>query len=536
MNYYGIDLGTNSSVLARFNKDNSNSALEILKINGNENIKSIIILEDLTNVSIGDEKGSNLSKSLYRIKGKLANEKAVEINNGKVSVQFCAALLLSYLKKHIPDNEDIVITVPNFYDQSKRNATIDAGKQAGFSKIKLIEEPSAAAMYHIYKSYNKNSNEYILKTKNILIFDFGAGTLDLSLVNISFDGDNKIKPSVIKIHGLENFGGYLIDLIIAQEFVKVAIYNNDDEITRNKLKEILNILDYNLKSYRDKNNEELFRYDDEINEILYKFVTEAERVKIGLSKDRNMLINIDGYIYNVKITREEFEDIIFEENYLKDDIEKFIVEFKIDNRESIDEVILVGGTSRMPCIQDIVKQSFINSLTIIDDDYINAVAYGAAIISALWGGEDIAPFGTNLCKGVMPRDMYLKFNNAEYQIIKSGTGYPLMNSKEIKIKIPFSLVPSLNIQIIEKDNGEEKLVSRTEFFHPCFFTGDIINFVIHIDENGMIDFNVIHNETRENIEFSSYKENALSLQLIENGKKHIMNKVVFTKGEKLWEN
>ena len=528
MNYYGIDLGTSSSILTKVSTSNEEPTLEIVKIDGKEKLNSIITLENLDHIAIGKDKHINLNKTLYRIKGKLANEKAVSVGKTNVSVQFCAALLLAFLKKYIDGSDDIVITIPNFYDQSKRNATLDSAKQAGFNKIKLMEEPSSAAMFHIYNTYNRNHNEYLLKEKNILVFDFGAGTLDLSLVHVGFDEKNKIEPIVNSIKGLENFGGYLIDLILAKKIIELAIYLNESK----ELIEVENKLSYNIKSYLDNNNEELYRYDEKTNEILHIFMKEAEKTKILLSKNESVSICIEGFIDNLEVNREEFEEIVFSENSFEKKIQKLITQFKVMNKKEIDEVILVGGTARIPFVKNIVKQNFKNSKIVDDENYINAVAYGAALISALWSGVDIAPFGTNLCRGVVPRDIYINFNNNEEKIIKAGTGYPLVKSKEILLKVPFSLSKSIDIKVIEKDdNGKDKLVSKTEFYHPCFFTGDIIKLCVNIDENGLIKFKAIHTDTKEDIEFTSYKENALSSKLIENGKNHIKNKVVFV-GEK----
>lgn len=523
MKYFGIDLGTNNSIIASLNND----TLQIEGIKGSNNIKTIVRMDSLSEVSIGDTEIESLKNSLFRIKGKLADDKFIEFNNGKVSVQYCMALVLAYLRNKAEQVKDIVLTIPSFYNQSKRNATIESARQAGFNNIKLIEEPSAAAMFHIYNSYKNGMGNINLSSKNIFVFDFGGGTLDLSLVEITLDEKNKIKPNVKRIAGLQNFGGYYIDILLTQALINIALNNEENLDKKNMLIKIQTNLNNHINSYEDNNNDELLRLDEDSNKCLYKFLKEAERIKIELSKADRVMINVEGFIEESELLREDFEEYILRKKLIIKKIEEILNEFKTINNEKIDEVILVGGTARIPLIIDTVKENFVNSIMFTDEIYVQAVALGSAIISALWQGHDVEPFGSNVCKGVMPRNINLLFNNIEFECIKAGTGYPLKESIEIVLKIPFSLSKNITINIYEEWDNKKKNICNTSFYHPCFFTGDEIKFIIDIDENGLLKFNAIHNDTQEEIEFYSKKENELSINQINNGRKQILEKVKF---------
>lgn len=527
MYYYGIDLGTNNCVISSLNKKGDEIEIELLKDKyGKTNIKSAISLDDISSVKIGNIEIDNLANSFYLLKGKLGNEKSVVVNGNRISVQYCAALLLNYIRRLAIDASSVVITIPTFYNQSKRNATREAALQAGFKEVKLIEEPTAAAMYHLYKIYNKNRDP-ILKNRRILVFDFGGGTLDLSLVEANIEENGNINPKVIVIDGIDNFGGYLIDIYFAKFLLKAAIDNIEENKYKVQVKEAYDMIDYHINSYKDNNIEELYRGSDEINKILYTFIKVAEETKIELSKNKSSLINIDGVFINEEITRDIFNEYILSQENILHKIKNLLKDFKLRNTEKIDEVILVGGSSQIKEVEKCIDLEFSESRITKDNEYINAVSYGSAIISALENGEDIPPFGGNVCTGVIPRDIFLECNGKEEKILESGRAYPLKEPEKIEFKIPFSLTECININIYEKDARKKYNISDIKFYHPFFFTGDIINLYVDIDENGMLAFKATHKYTKESIEFTAVKENCLSNKQIEKGRSYIENMVIF---------
>lgn len=525
MKYYGIDLGTSNCTISCLNTEKDNIKLSILKDSkGRSNIRTKITMFDNENIEIASNSNINLKNTFSLIKGKLGSEKSVLVNNKKVSTQFCAALLLNYIRSFDEKIDQAVITIPTFYNQSKRNCTIEAAKQAGFTEVKLIEEPTSAVMYHLFKDY-KECNELLIKYKNILVFDFGGGTLDLSLVNVEIDKNSNLDPKVIAIDGLENFGGYLIDILLAKAIL-VSLKENSKEID-DVLFEAIERLSNHINSYKDMNNIEIFNDNDEVNTLIYNSISEAERIKIELSTKSETKINIKNYLTNEIITREDFEELILENEMILIRVSDLLNEFKIKNQFNINEVILVGGTSQIPKIFDLIKSKFPNSNIIKNSDYINSVGYGASIISALNNGEKIEPFGGNVCTGVLPRDVFISCNGVIDKLFSKGTAYPLKNNYNYRLKIPFSLTDKISINLFEKDDKKEYRISDVNFYHPCFYTGDFIDLSVYIDENGMLDFKAIHFETNEEIEFTSDKNNSINENLIKSGYKHIKEKVKY---------
>lgn len=511
MKFYGIDFGTNSCAISYFETDNSTIHL-LQNKNRNTNIKSIVSFQDLNHVSIG-ESVEKLNNSFFLTKGKLGVDRNIKIDNKIASIQFCAALLLKYLKDLEDNIENVVITIPTFSDQSKKNALIESAYQAGFKDVQLIEEPTSAAMYHIFRE--KQSQ---LKDKKLLVFDFGAGTLDLSLVELQRDDNLNIKPVVKRIDGRNNFGGYLIDLIIADELLKKSLNENSDNELLGDAEDHLYTY---IKSYREENNKELYNNDEKINSIISLFLKDAERVKIELSNNTTALINND-YL-KCKIDR-EFVDCAIK-NEIIYHIKGLLQGYK--NSGEIDEVILVGGTSAIPLIQKTVKDIFGEENVIYRKEYINAVSYGASIINALSNNVNIFPFGNNMCTGILPKDIFIRCNGQDHKLLEAGMPYPLIEPKTYELKIPFSLAESIEIIIYEKYREKNYKICTVNFYHPCFYTGDIINLIVDIDKNGLIKFKAIHEESNEEIDFISKRNNSLNEKQIKDGRDFINDKIIF---------
>ena len=525
MKYYGIDLGTNNCEISCLEKDNDNVELFLLKDKkGNSNIKSQITLKDINNIEIASTSNKNLKNTYLLMKGKLGSEKSISINNKNISVQFCVALLLNYIRKIDDDIKSAVITVPTFYNQSKRNSTIEAALQAGFTNIKLIEEPTSAAMYHLFKKYTKNE-EMLIDNENILIFDFGGGTLDLSLINVKFDENLMLKPQVIAIDGIQNFGGYLIDILLAR--LIIDIINQNSGLNDKKVVHAFEIINNHVNSYKDMSNTEIFVEDDEINKFIFEVISEAEKAKIQLSNFEKAYINVKGYMENEEISREDFEKLILDNEMILSKILQLLKNFKFRNNVCIDEVILVGGTSQIPKVYEKIKEVFSNSKIINSEEYVNAVAYGAALISAINAGEIIKPFGNNVCTGVLPRSIYIECNGVVEELFKEGTAYPLKNNYVHNIRIPFSLTDNISIRLFEKDEKNRYEISNVKFYHPCFYTGDSIKLNVEIDENGMLKFKAIHFPTMEELEFTSERNNSLNERMIKAGYIHISKNVKY---------
>lgn len=237
--------------------------------------------------------------------------------------------------------KDAVITVPAYFNDSQRQATKDAGAIAGLNVLRIINEPTAAAL--AYGLDKKHSGE-----QNVVIFDFGGGTHDVSLITIE-DGIFEVKATAGDTHcGGEDADNIMVDWC-CQEFSK-----------KNK--------GVNLK---------------ESDKALRRLRTACERAKRTLSSATQANIEIDslyeGIDFNITITRAKFESLcesLFRKTIAP--LEQVLRDAKM-SKEQIHEVVMVGGSTRIPKIRELVS-NFFNGKKLNDSVHPDeAVAYGAAI-------------------------------------------------------------------------------------------------------------------------------------------------------------
>eukprot|EP00898_Chlorokybus_atmophyticus_P007232 jgi/Chlat1/750/Chrsp104S08608 len=253
----------------------------------------------------------------------------------------------AYLGKEI---KNAVVTVPAYFNDSQRQATKDAGVIAGLNVMRIINEPTAAAI-----AYGLDKKATSVGEKNVLIFDLGGGTFDVSLLTIE-EGIFEVKATAGDTHlGGEDFDNRMVNFFM-QEF------------KRKYKKDIGN----NPRAQR-------------------RLRTACERAKRTLSSTAQTSIEIDslfeGIDFYSTITRARFEEMnidLFRK--CMDPVEKCLRDAKMD-KSSIDEVVLVGGSTRIPKIQQML-QDFFNGKELckaINPD--EAVAYGAAVQAAILSGE-----------------------------------------------------------------------------------------------------------------------------------------------------
>lgn len=241
---------------------------------------------------------------------------------------------------------DCVITVPAYFNDTQRQATIDAGRIAGLNVLRIINEPTAAAMAYGLDKVKPGED------KNILVFDCGGGTLDISVLNIC-DGVFEVLGTSGDTHcGGEDIDNLLIHYCLG-EFQRENPTMKLNERSRNRLK------------------------------------FECERAKRTLSSSTNASIIIDsfsnGVDLNLKLTRAKLENIcsVFFKKIMKpvDDVLKIAK----TNKDRIDDIVLVGGTTRIPKVQKLLEEYFgkkPNSKINPDE----CVAYGATLQASILGG------------------------------------------------------------------------------------------------------------------------------------------------------
>merc|ERR1712226_1650031 len=244
--------------------------------------------------------------------------------------------------------KNAVVTVPAYFNDSQRQATKDAGSISGLNVLRIINEPTAAAIAY---GLDKKGDE-----KNVLIFDLGGGTFDVSLLTIE-EGIFEVKATAGDTHlGGEDFDNRLVD--------------------------------YFLTDFKRR-----FRKDMSKNQrSLRRLRTACERAKRTLSSSTQAHIEIDslfdGVDYNSTITRARFEDLCMD--YFKkcmEPCEKVLRDSKISKNE-VHEIVLVGGSTRIPKVQNMLSDFFNGKEPCKSINPDEAVAFGATVQAAILSGSD----------------------------------------------------------------------------------------------------------------------------------------------------
>jgi len=251
----------------------------------------------------------------------------------------------AYLGKEV---KNAVVTVPAYFNDSQRQATKDAGTISGLNVLRIINEPTAAAIAY---GLDKKGEE-----KNVLIFDLGGGTFDVSLLTIE-EGIFEVKATAGDTHlGGEDFDNRMVD--------------------------------YFLQDFKRRHRKDM----SQNQRSLRRLRTACERAKRTLSSSTQAHIEIDslydGVDFNSTVTRARFEDLCMD--YFKkcmDPVEKVLRDSKISKGE-VDEVVLVGGSTRIPKIQSMLSDFFNGKEPCKSINPDEAVAFGATVQAAILSGAD----------------------------------------------------------------------------------------------------------------------------------------------------
>jgi heat shock protein 1/8 len=354
-----------------------------------------------------------------------------------------------------------VITVPAYFNDAQRSSTKDAGTIAGLEVVRIINEPTAAAL-----AYGLNET----KTKNILVYDLGGGTFDVTILTID-NGIFEVKSTAGDTHlGGEDFDiaikEYVLFSYAEKNILKTKTLSEDDKNNicklfniktidelkfKNKLdisdiSDIYNFIDNKLKKYIDN----LKKFYDLKNNIksMRKLLSSCEIAKKTLSNTNVANINVDNFYdgldLNITLTRNIFEEIckdFFEKTLIP--IKNALLDAKFSERD-IDDVVLIGGSTRIPAIQKLLENKFPNKIhSNINPD--EAVAMGAAIQGAILSnnksefGEltliDVTPLslGIETAGGVMSK--MIKRNQTIPISVEETFSTSTDNQPGVKIKI-----------------------------------------------------------------------------------------------------
>jgi heat shock 70kDa protein 1/2/6/8 len=274
--------------------------------------------------------------------------------------------------------ENAVITVPAYFNDSQRQATKDAGIIAGLNVLRIINEPTAAAL-----AYGLDKN--LKGERNVLIFDLGGGTFDVSILTIDEGSLFEVRATAGDTH----LGGEDFDNRLVTHFVEEFKRKHKKDLTTNA-------------------------------RALRRLRTAAERAKRTLSSSTEATIEIDalmeGVDFYTKITRARFEELcadLFRSTLQP--VEKALTDAKMD-KSQIHDIVLVGGSTRIPKVQALLQNFFAGRALNLSINPDEAVAYGAAIQAAILSGSkdskiqdvllvDVAPLslGIETAGGVMTK-------------------------------------------------------------------------------------------------------------------------------------
>ena len=380
----GIDLGTTNSCVAVLE---GGTATVIPNPEGGRTTPSVVSSKKGERV-VGDaakRQALTNKDTISSIKRLMGTAKKVEMEDKKYTPEEVSAMILSYMKdyaeKYLGEKVDrAVITVPAYFDDSQRQATKNAGEIAGLKVERIINEPTAAALAFGLDKQDKN--------QTVLVYDLGGGTFDVSILELG-DGIFEVKSTAgnNKLGG-DDFDNLLMDYIVSEFKKENGVDLSKDKMAMQRLKEVAEKAKKDLSGMTQ-------------TQISAPFISQGE----------------DGPLHlDMTITRAKFEDLISDlVNSTLEPVRKALKDAKLDKKD-IDKVILVGGSTRIPMVQELVEKELGQkpSHEVNPDE---AVAIGAAIQGGVLTGEvndivllDVTPLSLGIetlggvCTVLIPRN------------------------------------------------------------------------------------------------------------------------------------